>query len=160
METMTLDYPKRWHVEKFFNTHQALGWKRAGTMNLNIRYGQMTTALIAQAVLHQLRRRLGEPYSNWDAAHLAKSLSAGLEGDIRVCDDTIVVTYYNASNESFLRKHLRRSYRPPGKGAYRPANPLVIWLQAGLPLPLTVAAKGQINSPLKIAASRSLKPTN
>ena len=33
----------------------------AEILNLNIRYGQMTTALIAQALLHQLRRRLGEP---------------------------------------------------------------------------------------------------
>jgi len=68
VEAMTLDYPTRWHVEESFNAHQALGWKRAGTMNFNIRYGQMTTALIARAVLHQLRRRLGGPYSNWDAA--------------------------------------------------------------------------------------------
>ncbi len=105
VEALTLDYPKRWHVEEFFNAHQALGWKRAGTLNLNIRYGQMTTALIAQAVLHQLRRRLGEPYSNWDAGHFAKSLLAGLEGDIRVRDDTIVVTYYNAPNVPLLREH-------------------------------------------------------
>ena len=62
VEALTLDYPKRWHVEEFFNAHQALGWGRAGTMNLHIRYGQMTMALIAQAVLHRLRRRLGEPY--------------------------------------------------------------------------------------------------
>ena len=92
-------------MEEFFNAHQALGWNRAGTLNLNIRYGQMTTALIAQAVLHQLRRRLGEPYSGWDAGHLAKSLLAGLEGDLRVCDDTIVVTYYNAPNAGQLRQH-------------------------------------------------------
>jgi hypothetical protein len=105
VEALTLDYPKRWHVEEFFNAHQALGWNRAGTLNLNIRYGQMTMALMAQAVLHQLRRRLGEPYSNWDAAHFAKSLLAGLEGDIRVRDDTIVVTYYNAPNVPLLREH-------------------------------------------------------
>lgn len=105
VETLTLDYPKRWHVEEFFNAHQALGWNRAGTLNLNIRYGQMTTALIAQAVLHQLRRRLGEPYSEWDASHLAKSLLAGLEGDVRVHEDTIVVTYYNAPNVGLLREH-------------------------------------------------------
>ena len=105
VETLTLDYPKRWHVEEFFNAHQALGWNRAGTLNLNIRYGQMTTALIAQALLSQLRRRLGEPYSNWDASHLAKSLLGGLEGDLRVSDDTIVVTYYNAPNAEQLRPH-------------------------------------------------------
>ena len=105
VDTLTLDYPKRWHVEEFFNAHQALGWKRAGTMNLNIRYGQMTMALLAQAALHQLRRRLGEPFSAWDANHLAQSLLAGLEGDVRVKDDTIVVTYYNAPNVERLQQH-------------------------------------------------------
>jgi len=105
VEALTLDYPKRWHVEEFFNAHQALGWKRAGTLNLNIRYGQMTMALIAQAVLHRLRHILGEPYSGWDASHFAKSLLGGLDGDIRVGDDTIVVTYYNAPNADQLRQH-------------------------------------------------------
>jgi hypothetical protein len=31
--------------------------------------------------IHQLRRRLGEPYSGWDAGHMAKLLLGGLEGD-------------------------------------------------------------------------------
>jgi len=105
VDTLTLAYPKRWHVEEFFNAHQALGWKRAGTLNLNIRYGQMTLALLAQAALAQLRRRLGEPFSAWDASHLAKSLLGGLEGDVRVKEDTIVVTYYNAPNVERLREH-------------------------------------------------------
>ena len=105
VDTLTLDYPKRWHIEEFFNAHQALGWKRAGTLNLNIRYGQMTMALLAQAALHQLRRRLGEPFSTWDANHLAKSLLSGLEGDVRVKHDTIVVTYYNAPHVERLREH-------------------------------------------------------
>ena len=96
VDALTGDFPKRWHVEEFFNANQALGWKRAGTMNLNIRYGQMTTALIAQAAIHRLRERLAEPYRTWDADHLAKDLFFGLEGDVRVTDDTIVVTYYNA----------------------------------------------------------------
>jgi hypothetical protein len=37
VDALTVDYPKRWHAEEFFNAHQALGWDRAGTMNLNIR---------------------------------------------------------------------------------------------------------------------------
>ena len=94
VDTLSRDYPKRWHVEEFFNAHQALGWKRAGTLNLNIRYAQMTMALLAQAVLHQLRRRLGEPFSTWDAGHLAKSLLSGLEGDVRVTRDTIIIKRY------------------------------------------------------------------
>ena len=72
-------------------------------MNLNIRYGKMTMALIAQAVIHQLRERLPEPYSQWDADHMAKHIFHGLEGDVRVTDETIVVTYYNAPGE--LQSH-------------------------------------------------------
>jgi len=105
VDTLTRDFPQRWHVEEFFNAHQALGWKRSGTLNLNIRYGQMTMALIAQAVLHQLRERLGEPYCTWDADHLSKDLLFALEGDVRVKDDTILVTYYNAPNADHLRAH-------------------------------------------------------
>ena len=99
------DFPKRWHVEEFFNTDQALGWQRAGTQNLNIRYGQMTMALMAQAVIHQLRQNLGAPYSEWDSAHFANDLFRAIEGDIRVEHETIVVTYYNAPNADQLRSH-------------------------------------------------------
>ena len=102
---LTPDFPKRWHEEEFFNAHQALGWDRGGTLNLNIRYGQMTMALLAQAALHQLRQRLGEPVSGWNASHLAKDLLGGLDGDVRVQEDTIVVTYYNAPNSDRLREH-------------------------------------------------------
>src|SRR6266850_1985890 len=62
-EALTRDYPKRWHIEEFFNANQALGWKRAGTQNLNIRLGQMSLALLAQAAIQQLRQRLGHPYA-------------------------------------------------------------------------------------------------
>ena len=105
VEAMTKDYPDRWHVEEFFNADQKLGWHRAGTLNLNIRYGQMTLALIAQAVLHQLRQRLGPTVQHWDAPHLAKSLLQGLDGDVRVHGDTIVVTYYNAPDVDRIRTH-------------------------------------------------------
>jgi hypothetical protein len=105
VEALTRDYPKRWHVEEFFNKDQALGWDRAGTQNVNIRYGHMTMALLAQAVLHQLRRRLGEPLRSWDAKHLAKDLLQSLEGDVRVSGDTIVVTYYNAPKAEIFREH-------------------------------------------------------
>ncbi len=103
LEALTRDYPKRWHVEEFFNKEQALGWGRAGTQNVHIRYGQMTMSLLAQAVLHQLRCRLGEPFASWDAKHLAKEILQGLEGDVRVTADTIIVTYYNAPNADSLR---------------------------------------------------------
>lgn len=125
VQALTLDYPKRWHVEEFFNAHQALGWERAGTMNLNIRYGQMTMALIAQAVLQQMRRRLGDPYSSWDAWHFAKSFLAGLEGDVRVHGDTIVVTYYNAPEVAKLREQYEHL---PDRLFQEHIDPQVPWL--------------------------------
>jgi len=105
VEALTRDYPKRWHVEELFNKDQALGWDRAGTQNVNIRYGHMTMALVAQAVLHQLRRRLAAPLSSWDAKHLAKDLLQSLEGDVRVSGNSIVVTYYNAPQTEIFREH-------------------------------------------------------
>lgn len=125
VEALTLDYPQRWHVEEFYNAHQALGWKRAGTLNLNIRYAHMTMALLAQAVLQQLRRRLGEPFSGWDAGHLAKAVLGGLEGDVRVHDDTIVVTYYNAPNVQRLRQHYEGL---PNRLASEHIDPKIPWL--------------------------------
>ena len=125
VDTLTSDYPKRWHVEEFFNTHQALGWNRAGTLNLNIRYGQMTMALLAQAALHQLRCRLGDPFCTWDAAHLARSLLAGLEGDVRIRDDTVVVTYYNAPNAERLRAHYEQL---PDRLEREHLSPQIPWL--------------------------------
>jgi hypothetical protein len=105
VEELAGDFPKRWHVEEFFNAHQALGWDRAGTCNLNIRYGQMTMALIAQAAIAQIRKRLASPATTWDARHLATAYFEGLEGDVRVDGDTIVVTYYNAPEAARLRAH-------------------------------------------------------
>lgn len=125
LQALTDDYPKRWHVEEFFNCEQALGWERAGTQNLNIRYGHMTLALLAQAVLRQLRLRLGEPMASWDARHLARDVLAGLEGDVRVTTDTIVVTYYNAPNAELLRSHYQGL---PGKLRAQGINPEIPWL--------------------------------
>lgn len=125
VEALTRDYPKRWHVEEFFNKDQALGWDRAGTQNVHIRYGQMTMALLAQAVLHQLRSRLGEPFAAWDAKHLAKEVLHGLEGDVRVTTDTIVVTYYNAPNTECLRRQYEGL---PNKLRAENINPCVPWL--------------------------------
>lgn len=43
---------------------------------------------------------LGEPVSGWDAVHLAKDFFGGLDGEVRVDDDTIILAYHNAPNES------------------------------------------------------------
>lgn len=99
------NYPDRWHIEEFFKNDQALGWNRAGTMNLNIQYGRMTMSLLAQAAIHMLRQRVGKPVSDWDSKHMATEFLRGLEGDVRVKDDTIRVTYYNAPNSDLLKKH-------------------------------------------------------
>ncbi len=122
---LSVNYPRRWHVEEFFKFNQALGWQRAGTLNLNIRYGHMTLALVAQAVVHQFRQRLGPPFANWDATHLAQDVFCGLEGDVRVQDDTIVVTYYNAPNVQPLREHYEQL---PNKLNAQRINPQIPWL--------------------------------
>lgn len=118
-------YPKRWHIEEFFNTNQDLGWKRSGTLNLHIRYGQMTFALLAQAVIHQLRQKLGSPFTSWNAEHLAKNLFTGLDGDLRVSDDTILVTYYNAPHADLLRSHYEHL---PNRLQTEGVDPRIPWL--------------------------------
>ena len=126
VEDLTLDFPKRWHVEEFFNAHQALGWDRAGTCNLNIRYGQMSMAMIAQAATDRLRKHLGPTAATWDAGHLAKAYFTELEGDVRIVEgDTVLVTYYNAPTDNDLRlvyEDLPARLRAEG------VNPRVPWL--------------------------------
>lgn len=124
-EQLSTDFPQRWHVEEFFKFNQALGWQRAGTLNLPIRYGQMTLALVAQAVIHQFRQRIGAPYQSWDAVHLARAIFSGLEGDVRVHQDTILVTYYNAPNTELLRYHYEGL---PQKLEAEGVDPHVPWL--------------------------------
>jgi hypothetical protein len=125
VQALSAEYPKRWHVEEFFNTDQDLGWNRAGTLNLHIRTGHMTMSLIAQTVIHQLRQRLGEPASTWNCRGLADKFFTGLEGDVRVVDDTIVVTYYNAPNA----ERLKAAYEGlPARLAAENIDPRVPWL--------------------------------
>jgi len=94
-------------------------------MNLNVRYAQMTTALIAQAAIQKLRNRLGKPFCDWDANHLAQDIFFRMEGDVRVRDDTIIVTYYNAPNAEQLRAHYEDL---PGKLRKENVNPEIPWL--------------------------------
>lgn len=82
-------------------------------------------ALIAQAVIHQFRQRIGSPFDCWDAAHPGKNLFAGLDGDIRVQNDTIVVTYYNAPNVETLRAHYEDL---PTKLQAEKIDPHIPWL--------------------------------
>ena len=122
---LTQGYPQRWQVEEFFKFDQALGWQRAGTFNLNIRYGQMTMALLAQAAIHELRQHLGSPFLQWEATHFARNLFEGLEGDVRVEKQTIVVTLYNPPNAPLLKSHYEHL---PEKLAREGVNPQIPWI--------------------------------
>jgi len=125
MKDMAFSFPERWHIEEFFKNDEALGWKRTGTMNLNVQYGKMTMALFAQAAIHMLRQHLGEPINKWDAEHMSKDFFKGLEGDIRVEKDTIIVTYYNAPNVELLKKNFEDM---PAKLEAENVDPKIPWL--------------------------------
>ena len=125
MEDLSINYPERWHIEEFFNNYQALGWNRAGTMNLNIQYGRMSMSLMAQAAIFMMRQRIGNPVAQWDAEHLSKDFFRGLEGDIRVKHDTIVVTYYNAPNSELMKTHYENL---PDKLNAEGIRPNIPWL--------------------------------
>ncbi|MGH9351732.1 MAG: hypothetical protein ACRD2G_06190 [Terriglobia bacterium] len=122
---LTDDFPDRWQIEEFYRFEQHLGWKRAGTLNLHIRLGQMTMALLAQSLIHQLRQRLGDPCKGWDAVHLAQDLFGGLEGDLRVQQDTLLVTYYNAPQ---AEKWRQRFENLPLQLEKEGVDPRVPWL--------------------------------
>ena len=125
MKDMAFNFPQRWHIEEFFKNDQALGWNRFGTMNLNIQFGKMTMSLFAQAAIHMMRKRLRQPYEIWDSQHLAKDFFKALEGDIRVQNDTIIVTFYNAPNAELLKKNYENL---PQQLEDEGCNPRIPWL--------------------------------
>ena len=71
-----------------------MGINRASTLNLNIRYGNLALAMIAQGATYQLRKKLKQDYKKWNAKHLANEMLAWQDGDVRVKGDTIIVTFY------------------------------------------------------------------
>ncbi len=125
LDQLCRDYPQRWRIEEFFNAYQALGWKRAGTTNLNVRYAQMSLALVAQAAVDQLRKRLGNPFEHWEAGQFGRRVLQGLDGDVRVRDDTVVVTFYNPPHAERLRRHYENL---PAKLAAEGVDPRLPWL--------------------------------
>lgn len=125
LDQLCRDYPQRWRIEEFFNAYQALGWKRAGTTNLNVRYAQMSLALVAQAAVDQLRKRLGDPFEHWEAGQFGRRVLQGLDGDVRVRDDTVVVTFYNPPHAERLRRHYENL---PAKLAAEGVDPRLPWL--------------------------------
>ncbi|MBV2246528.1 MAG: transposase [Lentimicrobium sp.] len=118
-------YSQRWSIEEFFNFDGAMGFDRASTFNLNIRYGKMSLALLAQAATYELRRKLPQPYNKWDSKHLAEALFTKIDGDIRVKDDTIIVTTYNMPRELKLQEHYQGL---PEKLLKEGLNPHIPWL--------------------------------
>ncbi len=127
IQMLSHDYPERWTIEEFYNFESAMGWNRAATMNLHIRYGKLSLALIAQAATYQLKQKLPEPYKNWTAEHLANSVFREIQGDLKVKKDTIIVTMYNIPSQ--WRATLKAYYEnSPHKLKAEGINPKVPWL--------------------------------
>ena len=102
-----------------------MGWNRASTFNLNIKYGKQTLALIAQAATNQLKNQLPDCFKNWTAAHTAQQILTNMEGDLRVVDDTIIVTYYR-DHENLKLKPIFENL--PQKLEEEGINPKIPWL--------------------------------
>ncbi len=124
-ELLTEIYQKRWSIEDFFNFDGAMGFDRASTFNLNIRYGKMSLALLAQAATYELRKKLPKPYSRWNSTHLSNAVFTKMDGDIRVKNDTIIVTCYNAPKELNLQENYQGL---PAKLMSDGINPQIPWL--------------------------------
>jgi hypothetical protein len=118
-------YRERWSVEDFFNFDGAMGFDRASTFNLNIRYGKMSLALLAQAATFQLRQKLPKPYNRWNSSHLADAVLNKIDGDIRLKGDTIIVTCYNAPKELNLQNNYQGL---PAKLISEGIDPKIPWL--------------------------------
>jgi hypothetical protein len=64
-------------------------------------------------------------FREWNAGHLAKSLLAGLDGDVRVSGNTIIVTYCNAPNVERLGEHYEHL---PERLSAEHTDPHIPWL--------------------------------
>lgn len=124
VKLLSEEYDKRWSVEEFFRFENHMGLNRTSTHNLNIRYAKMGLAMIAQGATYELRKNLREDYKKWEAGHLASEILAWNDGDIRVKDDTIIVTFYGHSK--YLKKD--EYINLPHKLAKDGINPRIPWL--------------------------------
>jgi hypothetical protein len=125
VDLLTKIFPERWTIEEFFNFNGDMGWNRASTFNLNIKYGKQTMALIAQAATHQLKNKLPDTYKTWTAEHTAQQVLTNMEGDIRVEGDTIIVTYYRDHEKLNLKQHFENL---PQRLQNEGINPKIPWL--------------------------------
>lgn len=124
-DLLSLKYSKRWSIEDFFNFEGTMGFDRASTFNINIRYAKMSLALLAQAAVYQFRQKLPKPYRRWNAQHLSDAVFGKIDGDIRVKNDTIIVTCYDAPKDLMLNKVYENL---PSKLIEQGINPKVPWL--------------------------------
>ena len=85
----------------------------------------MAMALVAQAATRRMRQRLGQPFSDGMPLAYPQELFGALEGDVRVKDDTIQVTYYNAPHRDRLRQQLESL---PDKLQQEGIEPTLPWL--------------------------------
>lgn len=125
VDLLTQVFPERWTIEEFYNFNGDMGWNRASTFNLNIKYGKQTLALIAQAATHQLKTKLPDDYKHWTAEHTAQQVLTNMEGDIRVENDTIIITYYRDHEKLNLRKNFENL---PQKLEAEGVSPKIPWL--------------------------------
>ena len=102
-----------------------MGWSRASTMNLQIRYAKQTAALVAQAACFEFKKLLPAPFKQWTAEHLANECFFGFDGSLKVRDDTILITLYNVPESLGLRQHFSKL---PEKLVQQGINPKVPWL--------------------------------
>lgn len=124
-DLLTLLFPERWTIEEFFNFNGDMAWNRASTFNLHIKYGKQTLALIAQAAEHQLKIKLADHYKQWTAQHTAQQVLTNMEGDIRVENETIIVTYYRDHEKLNLKNNYANLPKIPEA---ENINPKIPWL--------------------------------
>ena len=97
---------------------------RASTMNLNIRYANLSMAMLAQATTYELRKNMTGDYKRWNARHIANEVLAWNDGDIKIQDDTIIVTFYGSSD--YIKKE--EYVNLPAKLIQNGIDPHIPWL--------------------------------
>ncbi len=125
VEMLTTEFPTRWTIEEYFKYEGSLGWNKALTQNLNIRYSKMSLCLISQYLINQLRSCLPDDYRKFEAKHLSDEIFHKFNGDIRVKNDTIIVTFYGIPEKLGLKQHFENL---PQKLENNNINPRVPWL--------------------------------
>lgn len=125
VEMITTEFPTRWTIEEYFKYEGSLGWNKALTQNLNIRYSKMSLCLISQYIINQLRLKLPSDYRKFEVKHLSDEIFHKFNGDIRVKNEKIIVTLYGVPEKLGLRKYYENL---PQILESENINPKVPWL--------------------------------